>query len=196
MERKFEITDDHIGVFDNFFDERLIDGYLEYFDRAQELDMTFDRLYRNPHHEVDDEACSLLINLELPIPYVLKDFVKIFYEECYPKYVDKFSILKEYGAHGIIGAKIQKTLPGQGYHIWHSESMNIRTRNRIAAFSLYLNDVEEGGETEFLYQKKRFKPVRNRLLIWPATYTHAHRGNQPLSNPKYLLTGWIEFGCE
>lgn len=195
MERKYEITDDHIGIFDNFFDDELIDNYLLYFNRVQELDMTFDRTYKCPPHEIDDESCSLF-SLEIPIPYVLKEFSKIFYEECYPRYVEKYSILRQYGAHGIIGAKIQKTIPGQGYHIWHSESMNISMRNRIAVFSLYLNDVAEGGETEFLYQKKRFSPVRNRLLIWPATYTHVHRGNQPLSNPKYLLTGWIEFGCE
>jgi len=56
-----------------------------------------------------------------------------------------------------------------------------------------LNDVEEGGETEFLYLKKRFKPIRDRLLIFPAGFTHTHRGNPPLSGDKYILTGWVEF---
>ena len=58
---------------------------------------------------------------------------------------------------------------------------------------LYLNTVEEGGETEFLYQSVRFKPVKNTLLIWPAGYTHTHRGNPPLSNEKYIVTGWVEW---
>jgi hypothetical protein len=60
---------------------------------------------------------------------------------------------------------------------------------------LYLNDVEEGGETEFLYLKKRIKPQQNRLLIWPAGFTHTHRGNPPLSNNKYIITGWVELGA-
>ena len=72
--------------------------------------------------------------------------------------------------------------------------MNKGERDRICAFLLYLNDVEEGGETEFLYLKKRFKPIKNRLLLWPAGYTHTHRGNQPINQSKYILTGWIEYG--
>ena len=61
-------------------------------------------------------------------------------------------------------------------------------------FMFYLNDVTEGGETEFLYQKCRFKPEKNTLLVWPSQFTHIHRGNPPLSNDKYIITGWIEYG--
>jgi hypothetical protein len=70
--------------------------------------------------------------------------------------------------------------------------MNLEHRTRICAFILYLNDVEEGGETEFLYQKTRIKPERNKLILWPTSYTHIHRGNPPLSGEKYILTGWVE----
>ena len=66
-------------------------------------------------------------------------------------------------------------------------------RNRLLVFSLYLNDGYEGGETEFLFQKKRMKPQKDRLLIWPAQFTHTHRGNTVLKGDKYLLTGWVEF---
>jgi len=57
---------------------------------------------------------------------------------------------------------------------------------------LYLNDNFEGGETEFIYQKDRIKPRKNRLLIWPAAYTHVHRGNPPINGDKYIITGWVE----
>ena len=58
---------------------------------------------------------------------------------------------------------------------------------------LYLNDVKEGGETEFLYQHKRYQPKEGTLLIFPAGFTHTHRGNPPISNDKYIVTGWLEF---
>ena len=57
---------------------------------------------------------------------------------------------------------------------------------------LYLNYVDDGGETEFLYQHKRFKPEAGKLLIWPAPWTHLHRGNPPLKGEKYIITSWIE----
>ena len=57
---------------------------------------------------------------------------------------------------------------------------------------IYLNTIEEGGETEFLYLKKREKPVEGKLLIFPAGFTHTHRGNPPLKGDKYILTSWLE----
>jgi len=57
---------------------------------------------------------------------------------------------------------------------------------------LYLNTVSEGGETEFLYLHRRIKPLQGRLLIFPASFTHTHRGNPPLSGDKYILTSWLE----
>ena len=57
----------------------------------------------------------------------------------------------------------------------------------------YLNDIEEGGETEFVYQDRlKIKPTTGTLLIWTAGFTHTHRA-LPIINyePKYLITGWI-----
>ena len=57
----------------------------------------------------------------------------------------------------------------------------------------YLNDVEEGGETEFLYQSRRIKPKQGTMVICPSSFTHTHRGNPPLKGDKYMINGWIEF---
>ena len=67
------------------------------------------------------------------------------------------------------------------------------SRDRVLAWMLYLNDVDEGGETEFLYQHVRFKPKRGDFLVWPGGFTHTHRGNPPISNDKYICTGWVEW---
>ena len=108
-------------------------------------------------------------------------------------YTQKYWSLKSYYKHNAYNFVIQKTLPGEGYHIWHSEDMNPKASTRILTYIIYLNDVEEGGETEFLYYHKRFKPKKGTMLLFPAGYTHTHRGNPPLSGEKYIITGWIEF---
>jgi len=88
--------------------------------------------------------------------------------------------------------KIQKTLPTEGYHIWHVEyGADYECRKRALVFAIYLNDVEEGGETEFLHFSKRVKPKQGRIVIWPASFPYVHRGNPPLSGEKYLVTSWL-----
>jgi hypothetical protein len=88
--------------------------------------------------------------------------------------------------------KIQKTLPTEGYHVWHIEhGKGYENEPRAFVFSIYLNDVEEGGETEFLHFSKRTKPKTGRIVIWPAGFPYLHRGNPPLSGEKYILTSWM-----
>jgi hypothetical protein len=104
--------------------------------------------------------------------------------------------IKNYTAEDIITdhVKIQKTLPSQGYHVWHTERHGeINGIKRILAYTIYLNTVEEGGETEFLYQSQRVKPVKGRIVIWPANFPYVHRGNPPLSGEKYIATSWINY---
>lgn len=89
--------------------------------------------------------------------------------------------------------KIQMTRPSEGYHIWHCENGGLVDKSRFIAWILYLNDIDEGGETEFIHLSERVTPKAGRLLVFPAGWTHAHRGNPPLSNTKYIATGWVEY---
>lgn len=93
---------------------------------------------------------------------------------------------------------MQKYLAGQGgYHHWHSEvypqNASCETLHRVLLFSYYLNDVAEGGETEFYYQERKVAPKTGRLVIAPAGFTHTHKGHVPRSGDKYILTSWILF---
>ena len=114
---------------------------------------------------------------------------------CYDKYSKEWDIIRTLNKHYISPTvRIQKTKPGQGYHVWHSDGGDIFTNRRIIVMNLYLNTVEEGGETEFLYQHKRISPEKGMMVLFPAVWTHTHRGNPPLSGDKYIVTTWLEFG--
>jgi len=84
-----------------------------------------------------------------------------------------------------------------GYYYWHSEiyprDPAAETLHRVLLFMFYLNDVERGGETEFLYQERKLKPTSGTMVIAPAGFTHTHRGNVPESHDKYILSSWILF---
>jgi len=83
------------------------------------------------------------------------------------------------------------------YRYWHSEIFPQTGSNdalhRVLLFLIYLNDVEEGGETDFYYQEKSIKPKAGSMIIAPCGFTHTHRGNIPASSDKYVLTSWVMF---
>ncbi|HYO55197.1 2OG-Fe(II) oxygenase [Archangium sp.] len=94
--------------------------------------------------------------------------------------------------------QVQKYLKGSGgYPHWHSEiypkDPSCEQLHRVLAFQFYLNDVSEGGETEFFYQEKKVQSKAGRMLIFPAGFTHTHRGNVPHSGDKYIITSWVLF---
>ena len=64
---------------------------------------------------------------------------------------------------------------------------------RILAWMIYLNDVTDGGHTAFPTQNKKFQPRRGDVLIWPAYFTHPHRGIVSKTQTKYIITGWYNF---
>jgi hypothetical protein len=93
---------------------------------------------------------------------------------------------------------LQKYLAGEGgYPHWHSE-IYPRDRlcdplHRVLLWTVYLNDVPEAGETEFVYQGRKIRPRAGSLLIAPAGFTHTHRGNRPVGGDKYIATSWVLF---
>ena len=87
-------------------------------------------------------------------------------------------------------AKIQMTLPGEGFHQWHYDNAGFFVQAREFVFITYLNDDFEGGETEFRDHGLRVKPEKGKTVIFPAGYTHMHRGNPPIGGTKYIATTW------
>ena len=88
-------------------------------------------------------------------------------------------------------------MPGCGYHSWHHEQTgDVNQVGRCLVYTVYLNTLDENaaGETEFLYQRLRVKPKKGSVAIWPAGFTHTHRGNVVHGNDaKYIITGWFHY---
>ena len=89
------------------------------------------------------------------------------------------------------GFNIQHYKPGEGYLNWHSERSIHLTHQRALTFMTYLNDVEDGGGTEFKYQVLRHNAKKGKTLIWPSDFTHTHRGQKSETQEKYITTGWF-----
>jgi len=88
--------------------------------------------------------------------------------------------------------QIQKYKKGEGhYESWHIEIENLKSAPRVFSMIVYLNDVEEGGETGFLYPEMKIKPTKGALVIFPSAYPFVHCGFKPISNDKYIVATWL-----
>jgi len=197
-----EQSEDFIMIIDDVFSNRWIDDIIKYYNHLEKSGICHARKPKEPSSlgepsfRVNDSSIFLQGHDHARISglnNVSKEFLDVFWSKIYGPYNHKYDILETADKHFVRSMKIQKTKPGQGYHIWHFEQGGLSTSGRIITFITYLNDVEDGGETEFLYFPKRIKPKKGRTVIFPGAYTHAHRGNQPLSGDKYIITGWIDY---
>jgi hypothetical protein len=84
-----------------------------------------------------------------------------------------------------------------GFKKWHHENEgNPKSIQRHLVFMTYLNEVKNGG-TDFKYYKDVVNDAEQGLtLIWPAGWTHNHKGRISEDKEKYIITGWYNFQKE
>ena len=103
---------------------------------------------------------------------------------------NKYKVFSKFVSFDTI--QIQKYTKLKGRYVYHQDFLIDweNKKNRVITFIWYLNNVETGGETEF-WAKYKIKPETGKLLFFPSTWTYPHRGMMPISNDKYIITGWI-----
>ncbi|WP_413678630.1 2OG-Fe(II) oxygenase [Prochlorococcus sp. MIT 0916] len=112
--------------------------------------------------------------------------------ECYKDYVEDWTFLEQISDRLEIGSfNLQRYKPGQHFKKLHTERLSLDSLHRIFAFMTYLNDVQEGGSTFFSHYDLEIQPQKGLTLIWPAEWTHAHKGNILKEGSKYIITGWM-----
>lgn len=204
---KVTYAENFINVYENVISKKDCDIIINHYERVKEAELVINRQqYSNSSSKINKDnenyflsQTSIFAN-ESVDSIISKNDKWIFdtfkqaIGDCYLHYSSQYAILETVARHGLSGGvKIQKTLPSQGYHVWHCEHDCQNNGNRLLLIILYLNDVEDGGETEFLYQRLRIKPEAGKLIICPSGFTHTHRGNPPLTNEKYIINTWVEF---
>ena len=112
-------------------------------------------------------------------------------DEALKKYIDEYpsSGMEMIYSNSI---KVQRTPPKGGFHTWHCEhGYGHGSHLRTLTWTIYLNDVPDGeGETEFLEIGVKVQPKKGLVSIFPAAWTHTHRGNPVYTEDKYIATGW------
>ena len=195
MNKKTVNINNFIAVYDNYITKEECNNAIKLYEAQNKFNKTINRL--------SFEQAPITMKQDQQY-FAAGDNIDVWWEALKPLMFNFDMAWKHYeqniGARASYGVdefkfttlKLQKTLPTEGYHVWHLEhSKGFDNSERAFVFSVYLNDVEEGGETEFLHFSKRVKPKTGRIVIWPAAFPYVHRGNSPLSGKKYILTSWM-----
>jgi len=190
------MSEDFIKVYNNKVSKRLCEDAIKLFNKREELGFVKQRQEFDASPKINKDDHMVTLGQKLSDPFEqYSDMVlnlQSSVNDCITEYYNEFGILAtnfEEAQH-CRAMQIQRTSPGEGYHMWHFER-NKSYAHRILAWTVYLNDDFEAGETEFLYQAKRIKPEAGSVCVFPADWTHTHRGNQPIDGDKYIITGWI-----
>ena len=194
MDKTVNITN-FIGIYDGYVSEEECKKAIHLYDEQDKFNKTMDR--------IQTENVSVLVKKDKQF-FINPGNIDVWWEDLkslianfditFKHYIQNTGASEGYGNEPFhyTNLKIQKTLPTEGYHVWHLEhGKGFDNEPRAFVFSIYLNDVEEGGETEFLHFSKRVQPKTGRVVIWPAGFPYVHRGNSPLSGEKYILTSWM-----
>lgn len=193
METKYQ---DFIGFYTNVFPEGFCQHVIEEFDYSLDRGAGFNRQTEERVRKLHKEDDYLFLNAanQRMNDFGDKRIIQTLFDgiqECYNQYSAEYDVLNSLPIR-CTNLKLQKTKPGGGYHVWHCEQGRGETSARCLVYSIYLNTIEEAGETEFIYQKIRIPPRENSVILFPASYTHTHRGNAVYGEkPKYIVTGWF-----
>ena len=194
MNEKTVNINNFIAVYDNYITKEECDKAITLFENQDKFNNTVNRLKNEKASILQKQDQQFFASgKNLDVWWENLKPMMINYNLAWDHYVQNVGAQDAYGdSFHFTCLKIQKTLPTEGYHVWHVEhGRGFDMEPRAFVFSIYLNDVEEGGETEFLHFSKRVKPKTGRIVIWPAAFPYLHRGNPPLSGQKYILTSWM-----
>jgi hypothetical protein len=185
--------DNFIFVKDNVLDKNTCEKIIQLFESDNEksrgkigdgfIDINYKKTFDLPvsHSDKWKELDEIVFSYLSP---QLSEYLIKLYEDAPP------SISLFYSSHIFDnGYQIQKYEKNSGFYKWHSDIKTYDNQTRFITFLFYLNDVIEGGETLFINGK--VNPKAGRLLLFPSTWTYMHKGSMPISDNKYILTGWF-----
>jgi hypothetical protein len=178
-----------IGIYENVLSEDDCKNIIKLFenDLKNKVDLNgHDQFFKDKMERYDYSKCYPSEDTSNLIVSKINEAL----DKCIKLYAEEFWVVKQLKATSL-HIKLQKTPPRGGYHVWHSEQSGLINAQRVLAWTVYLNDIQNGeGETEFLWQGLRVQPKAGTVSIFPASFTHTHRGNPVYSCDKYIATGW------
>lgn len=177
-----------IQVYDNVLEENICDFLINLFEQVPEKQQRVDN-ERKPNFTQFNltENC----NLNEEVTQVHNHLIhKTFdYRNQYYEMVDSRVFPEQ---HAFEQFRIKRyNNDGNDLFDTHVDVTDHETSRRFLSFLWYLNDVEVGGETQFV--DMMIKPKKGNLLVFPPLWMFPHAGLIPISSPKYIISTYLHY---
>ena len=184
--------EDFIGVYDNIISSNECKQIIRWFESCNKFQIE-GQCSNEVHKNVKDSTdIPCFMSEEFSHSKIIYNAIAASFE----KYKTKYSFLDKLDKFSLDpGYNIQRYFPNQGYFAEHCEHSGTDPDDikRILAWTIYLNDVSPPGGTLFTMLNKEIQSKEGRVVIFPAYWTHAHKGVVSKSETKYIITGWFSF---
>jgi len=179
---------DLIHVYENALEPNICDFLISLFEQVSDK-----------HERYDNEGKPNFIQFNLTENRELTSEVnqvhnhiikKIFeYRDKYYEFIDDRVFPKE---HAFEQFRIKKYNPGgEDRFDTHVDVVDHESARRFLSFMWYLNDVETGGNT--IFKDLIISPKKGTLIMFPPLWMYPHRGEPPLSGPKYIMSAYLHY---
>ena len=165
--------------------DELLDGLIEYHKNNKEYK------YRSEVTHDKEVKQSTDVNIQISSN---NKFIKSYMNYLVSGLTEYYKKYKHFNSELCIseGFNIQYYDPNGGYKQWHNERGEHQAHQRALVFMTYLNDVPDGGGTEFAYYPEvKLKAKKGLSIIWPTDFTHTHKGIISQQHEKWIITGWF-----
>ena len=181
----------HIKIYDNALSKKECQILINQFEKSPQVE---GGVYIENDYGIDQshKQCMELKGSNFLNKNIITNIVREKINRYVNKYKEEFPSLDNFVSSWKIdnGYTFQKyERKGDGYKSWHCEAGG-HAQNRMLAWMFYLNNAKCG--TEF-YDYGTINAKTGRCVIWPAYWTHVHRGVTPNKGIKYIITGWCSY---
>ena len=173
IQSKVAMHQDFIMVWDDVVEERFCNWLIEYLEQSEYLAPRRQNYLSDKQVEMHNFSPGEA------------DYLSSLVGQCALNYIDNYPYLRSFPYMSSC-VMLQKTCPKEGYHAFHAEDSTWNSQMRVLTWMVYLNDVDEGGETEFCIGEDIIKnpAKRGSVVCFPPNFLYPHRGVMPISSPK------------
>lgn len=186
---------DYVGIYENCLDSRICDNLIDITNSGKYLitdqgvaDTGINKSVRmgkevllthSDHTEIRDNLVSATISI-----------LEKYQEQT--KHASQY-IKENFDTYKLENFRVRKYPVNSGFFKSHSDVTDYKSASRLLVVLLYLNDVAEGGETEFPSLGIKIKPSRGLGIVFPPTFLFPHQANIPISNSKYTTQTYLHY---